>query len=700
MLFVILFFVPQVTLAESSSIDLDESFKQFRMDYEKEENSAQLAQVELPEVSERKIIIKLDEHEDFDSSKLGVQYVDEITTQMFVVQVFSEDDYAVKLDELQQLPGVIYAEPDYKLETTFMPQDPLLEEQWYLEQIGMKQAWDITRGSSDVTIAVLDSGVNANHPDLKGRVLKGYNFIKNNNDASDDNGHGTHIAGIIAANANQIGISGIDHSAKILPLKVFCDKGSGSISNAIKGIYYAIDQGVDVINMSYVSKEKNKAEEEALWKAHENGIVLVAASGNEGRLRNLYPASYSQVISVAATNEKDQRAFFSNYGNWVDLSAPGKDIYSTNYHGGYGIQSGTSFSAPVVSALAALLKSKNPQWTPNEIEWALEFGADPVIRGDSEWNYIFGFGRVNAYKALTAQSPLTEKNAGDVHTEAKVLDNGIGVREKMELPLDVDWFTFETTKRSEIKIELSNLPSHIDLVGALYYHNGKKIERRALIDKGKMGENETHKVEVGPGKYYLSVHDHYGRWSNYPYEVKVSQMVKTSFEDVKEYKKEISFLAEKGIIHGFQDGKFQPLRHVSRLQAVNIILREMGIDAKKLAAPNPGFTDIHRGKEGYEEVAAAVELGFIQGKLDNTFDPYGRLTRGQMASILVKAYKLQGVNASEFKDVHANHEAYDIVDRLAANGITTGYADGTFKPDTNVSRQHFALFMYRILNTD
>src|SRR5699024_2088785 len=132
-------------------------------------------------------------------------------------------------------------------------------------------------------------------------------------------------------------------------------------------------------------------------------------------------------------------------------------------------------------------------------------------------------------------------------------------------------------------------------------------------------------------------------------------------------------------------GTFRPKRHVSRIQAVHMILREMGIDPTELGSvSNPGFTDMKLGDYGYEAVAIAVELGFIQGKPNNTFDPYGPLTRGQMASVLGKAYALDGTYHKKFSDVSAQHWAYDLVDSLAANGITTGYEDGTFRADVNI----------------
>jgi hypothetical protein len=189
--------------------------------------------------------------------------------------------------------------------------------------------------------------------------------------------------------------------------------------------------------------------------------------------------------------------------------------------------------------------------------------------------------------------------------------------------------------------------------------------------------------------------DRAGNMSN-PYLVAVKKVKAAVFTDLNRYQDEIYYLTEKKIITGYPDGTFKPEEPIKRIQAVKMILREMGVDTT--GSPDPGLTDMQPGSYGYEDVAAAVKLGFISGKNDGTFDPFGTLTRGQMAKILVKAYQLNGNIEREFIDVTKEHWAYDFINTLAANNITTGYDDNTFRANQQISRQHFSVFMARYLD--
>ncbi|MFC3882168.1 S-layer homology domain-containing protein [Bacillus songklensis] len=172
----------------------------------------------------------------------------------------------------------------------------------------------------------------------------------------------------------------------------------------------------------------------------------------------------------------------------------------------------------------------------------------------------------------------------------------------------------------------------------------------------------------------------------------------TTFSDVSMYKEEIGYLTDQKIINGYPDGTFKPDQPIKRLQAVQMILREMGISDTN--APNPNFKDVKPGDYGYGDIATAVDLGIISGKQDGTFEPWGTLTRAQMAKILVNAYKLRGIYPYDFKDITPDSWAFEYISPLAANNITTGYGDGTFRPNLPLSRAHFSVFMARLLNSD
>ncbi|MFZ3580397.1 S8 family serine peptidase [Virgibacillus sp. DJP39] len=523
------YFGENLIISQSSqlSVNPDAYFEEFRKSYTKNDTDFRIQSeksIDLSNVNNRGILLKVKEGVTFNPEVFDVR-IQSVSEQLksnniYLVTVPEQYGYSSTLNQLKEDSSIVYANPDYIIESSYIPSDPQFAEQWYLDKIDMPEAWDINKGSSDITIAVLDSGVNANHPDLQGRVLAGYDFVNDDTDASDDNSHGTHVSGIIASNSNSIGISGVDLNATILPVKIANENGLSSVADSIQGIYYAIEQGVDVINMSYGSYQYNSIVEDAIWDAYKQGIVLVAAAGNDAISTNMYPASYEGVISVAATDKYDQRAGFSNYGGFVDITAPGKDIYSTYFLGGYGSSSGTSFSAPIVSALAGMVKAQHPEWSPAEIEWALQNGADNF--GSAKWNMYSGYGRVNALGALTTDLPLLQNDASDVKSGAETLINDQLVNGKVDLPMDVDWYSFEVLQSADVRIDLSNIPNHLDLVGGLFKYNGNTVVDQKVIDEGGLGESEQLQFETEPGTYYLAVYDYYDHWSDQSHSLEVS----------------------------------------------------------------------------------------------------------------------------------------------------------------------------------
>jgi subtilisin family serine protease len=318
-----------------------------------------------------------------------------------VVQVPPGTDVAKFIARLSDQPGVKFAEQDSLVYEAVVSNDIAFPHQWALPKIGAPAAWDISEGAS-VRVAVVDSGVDLSHQDLLGRfdAASGYNFVTRGASPQDDDGHGTHVAGIIGATLNNgIGMAGVANKCTIIPVKVMNSAGTGSSSNVAEGIYWAADHGADVINLSLGAPISSAAIESAVQYAVNRDCVVVAASGNEGSNQVFYPAAAPNVIGVAATDKNDVRPGFSNYGPNVDISAPGLDIYSTWPGGTYRWGSGTSMSAPHVSGVVALIRAKNPSWTRAMVErqllgTALDLGA--VGRDD-----YFGYGRVQADRALT-----------------------------------------------------------------------------------------------------------------------------------------------------------------------------------------------------------------------------------------------------------------------------------------------------------
>ncbi len=236
-----------------------------------------------------------------------------------------------------------------------IPNDPYAEKQWALSQIQMQELWQTASGGSGVVVAVLDTGIDQGHEDLDGKVVVEANFTDSST-SGDVYGHGTHVAGIIAAYSNNgVGIAGVAPESWLMNVKVAGDSGGCQASTVARGIIWAVDNGASVINVSIEFQEPSPELEDAVNYAWSQGAVVVAAAGNEGSESPVYPAYYENCIAVAATRQNDTLAPLSNYGDWVDVTAPGFNIYSTLPDSSYGYKSGTSFASAYVSGLAALL---------------------------------------------------------------------------------------------------------------------------------------------------------------------------------------------------------------------------------------------------------------------------------------------------------------------------------------------------------
>jgi len=322
-----------------------------------------------------------------------------------VARILLPDDVDITAmkDLLQALPFASFVEEDGIVQLFQNPNDPRYADQWHLRSISAPQAWDVTTGSNQVTIAVIDTGVDYNHTDLAGKVEAGYNWVDRNNNPMDDHGHGTHVAGTAAAlSNNSTGVAGVDWQARIMPLKVLDSQGYGYDSDVAAAIRYAADNGAKVINMSLGSPDYSYTLEEACSYAYNKGVTVVAASGNEGS-RVGYPAACDHVIAVGALESNDSLAYFSNRGPELDLTAPGVDILSTVRNGTYQKMSGTSMASPVVAGCASLVLSTHPGYTPSQVEGVLENGANDL--GSPGFDNDYGSGKVNAYAAVTGTAP-------------------------------------------------------------------------------------------------------------------------------------------------------------------------------------------------------------------------------------------------------------------------------------------------------
>lgn len=399
-------------------------------------------------------IVKVKSGSNFLSSKAVSQYGQVTKTANTTFGTFArlETNKGLSDKAMQALannPEIEYIEPNYIITIDSVkaeaPKDASFSKQWGLsnngknggifssgvagEDINVMKAWDITKGATGdktIKIAVIDTGVDYNHPDLKAQMdvnlaelngkkgvdddgdgyvdnIYGYDFVNKDGDPADGHGHGTHCAGVIGASHNSIGIAGVMANVKIVGLKFLSDKGSGESIDAIAAIDYAIKKGVHVMSNSWGGGDKEQALLDAITAAEQAGITFVAAAGNDSNnndSRSTYPANYevSNVISVGSFTNAGSRSSFSNYGvKTVHVSAPGSSILST-YKGGYSNLSGTSMAAPHVSGIVGLLLSQEPGLTPAQIR-------ERLIKTSTQTSKLksasMSGGRVDAYRALT-----------------------------------------------------------------------------------------------------------------------------------------------------------------------------------------------------------------------------------------------------------------------------------------------------------
>jgi subtilisin family serine protease len=339
-------------------------------------------------------------------------------------------------------PDVVAASPNYVRHAQVIPSDPLFPQQWWLSRIEAPAAWDVTRGDSSIVIAILDSGVDPDHPDLTGKLLDGVSKLSTdptnpstcpaNTTVRDDYDHGTHVTGIAAARTdNGVGVAGVGWAPMVLPVKVLDCHGDGSDDDVIAGIDYAISRGVRVINLSFGGPGQSDVLDAAIARAWQAGIVVTAASGNGRTDEPYYPAASPHAIAVTATDQSDRFATtYSNFGSYVSVAAPGSDILSTlpTYRSStnpYAVKTGTSMSSPQVAGLAALLWSEHPTYPVNRIIGLIYISADRLsgcptgiscAYDESGRNNYYGHGRINAARAVriadTMFAPLVFLRAG------------------------------------------------------------------------------------------------------------------------------------------------------------------------------------------------------------------------------------------------------------------------------------------------
>ncbi|MDX6407723.1 MAG: thermitase, partial [Gaiellaceae bacterium] len=389
----------------------------------------------------------------------GDRHLGSTATRVDIVKIAPGASVAAKVAAYSALRSVVYAEPNYVAHASLAaPNDPSYTADWGMGKIGAVQAWTVYPGAytstGGVPVAVVDTGVQATHPDLSGRVQTGLGadcLISlascTAGSAADDNGHGTHVAGIVgAATNNAVGVAGVAYSSPIIPVKVLNSNGSGSYDAITNGIAWAVLKGAKVINMSLGGGGFSQTLCDAVTNAINKGVLVVAAAGNNGSSAASYPAACPGTVGVAATDSNEGSPSWSNYGSPnVFVSAPGASIYSTYFGSSYSTLSGTSMASPFVAGLAALLFGQVPLRTPADVKKILAttsskvggvtYGADPYgTCAGCTWNQDYGYGRIDAAGALGVAAPPDGPKTSTFAVTAGGDDGNVGPNGALSYP--------------------------------------------------------------------------------------------------------------------------------------------------------------------------------------------------------------------------------------------------------------------------
>lgn len=321
-----------------------------------------------------------------------------LTARTFVLKVPRGLESRIS-EHFARSPWVELAEPDFVAQKSDTPTDTYFDKQWGQDSIHTLAAWSQTTGEG-IDIAILDTGIADHHADLTGKVKAWQNFTYSSS-PYDKDGHGSHVAGIAAAvTNNSLGVAGTGYNANLMSVKVLDDYGRGYYSWIINGIYWAVDHGAEVVNLSLGGTAPSVSLQNAVDYAWDHGVIVVSAAGNGGGTTAHYPAYYAHAIGVASIDESGQKSSFSNYGTWVSFAAPGEMILSTIPSNDYGYYSGTSMATPHVAGVVALVMAEFPGYSPAQIVSRMESTASHIAGTGLYWSA----GLINAQAAVGASS--------------------------------------------------------------------------------------------------------------------------------------------------------------------------------------------------------------------------------------------------------------------------------------------------------
>lgn len=514
-----------------------------------------------------------------------------------------------------------------------------------------------------VKVAVIDTGIDTQHADLK--VTAGICTLKigctSTPSYDDDFGHGTHVAGVIAAQKNNFGIIGLAPNVELYAVKAMNKKGSGNTTDIAAGLEWAIKQKVDIINMSLVVAGDDQALKLFIDKAYTEGILVVASVGNEGVSIQSdsvqYPAKYQNVIGVTAINQSKQKMLEASTGPAVEIAAPGYNIISTfpsdldlvdGNKDGYTSMSGTSMAAPHVTGILALYKERFPSFSNKRLRELITMTAEDLGTLGRDAQFGFGMVRYKQGEITEIPYPIIEETLGKVQIS---LQNSMNVKEAKLM--------------SGTTVIKSGIPNQWEL----YLLKGDYSFDVVYTDNKNIKQKDTVQISVE----------------------------KPTFTDMlspKWYSSHVAYLSHKKYIFGLLDGSFQPEKLITRAEAVALLGRVYGLNGEQ---KKTSFKDVEISSFASGYIQNALESGILSGFPDGTFRPNQSVTRAEMAILLNNAYSFttdSSIN-TKFTDVSPSMASHDAIQALVQSGITKGFTETQFVPDQYMTRATYSVFIAR-----
>lgn len=538
---------------------------------------------------------------------------------------------------------------------------------WGHSSINLANKYPSTLSGKGVKIAIIDSGIDYNHPDLKVAGGKCVLDILDNPEACsrsyyDDDGHGTHVAGIIGAQDNDFGVLGVAPGASIYGIKALDRNGDGTTSSIMAALDWSLKNNMDIINMSLTYSHEEPAIKELIQKAYNQGILIVAAAGNKrhptGKENNVqFPGKYPEVIAVSSLGKNNDIIATSSVGSEVELTAPGGAIYSTKpiLQNSYGTMSGTSMAAPFATGVAALYMEKYPALDNVEIRELLQMNAKDL--GVPGRDVRFGYGLVQVDTNVTNKTSINVEESEDCI----------------------------------VNITISQLPDNA--TGYNLYRFDKKIISNGtdgkIVDYGSSGKIRYKLVPIIKGKEDPALAK--------LFQANLSSPIMKDMKNEYWFNRNVMYLKHENIMNGYVSGEIKPFQNITRAEAVILLVNALGIQPEPNILP---FKDVTQDTAGAGHIGAAVNSGILKGFPDGTFRGEQPVTRAEMSIMIADGFKLvpAAISTTSFKDVDTSVTGYEQINRMAFHKISEGYADGTFKPYEKMTRGTFAVFLSKAKN--